>query len=144
MTLSVWLIVFIACILLEASTMALTSIWFAGGAVVAFVLSVIGLNIYIQLASFVLVSFLLLYLTRPFALKYVNNRTVRTNVDALVGEKAVVTSEIDNDESKGTAMVSGQVWTARSADGSKISKDTLVKIESISGVKLIVSKFKED
>lgn len=144
MTPGVWLIVFIVCTVVEASTMALTSIWFAGGAVVACVLSVIGLNAYIQMAAFVVVSFLLLYLTRPLALKYVNQRTVRTNVDALVGKKAVVIADIDNDESTGTAIVSGQEWTARSADGSKIPKDTLVVIQSISGVKLMVSKIKEE
>ena len=69
---------------------------------------------------------------------------VRTNVDALVGKKARVTAEIDNDEARGTAMVSGQEWTARSADGSRIPKDTMVQIQAVSGVKLIVSKCKEE
>ncbi len=144
MTWSAWLIVFIACIVLEASSWALTSIWFAGGAVAACLLALIGLNSYIQMAAFVVVSFLLLYLTRPLALKYVNRRTVKTNVDSLIGQNAIVTADIDNDESRGTAIVSGQEWTARSADGSKIPKDTLVTIQAISGVKLIVVKLKEE
>lgn len=46
-----------------------------------------GVNLYIQLAVFVVVSFLLLYSTRPLALRYINQKTVRTNVDALVGKK---------------------------------------------------------
>ena len=66
------------------------------------------------------------------------------NVDALVGKKARVTAEIDNDEARGTAMVSGQEWTARSADGSRIPRDTMVQIQAVSGVKLIVSKCKEE
>ena len=98
----------------------------------------------IQMAVFVVVSFLLLYSTRPLALRYINQKTVRTNVDALVGKKARVTAEIDNDEARGTAMVSGQEWTARSADGSRIPKDTMVQIQAVSGVKLIVSKCKEE
>ena len=131
----VWLAVFVVCIGLEAASMALTSIWFAGGALIACVLSIAGVN---------LVSFLLLYSTRPLALRYINQKTVRTNVDALVGKKARVTAEIDNDEARGTAMVSGQEWTARSADGSRIPRDTMVQIQAVSGVKLIVSKCKEE
>ena len=130
----VWLAVFVVCIGLEAASMALTSIWFAGGALIACVLSIAGVNLYIQMAVFVVVSFLLLYSTRPLALRYINQKTVRTNVDALVGKKARVTAEIDNDEE----------WTARSADGSRIPKDTMVQIQAVSGVKLIVSKCKEE
>ena len=99
----VWLAVFVVCIGLEAASMALTSIWFAGGALIACVLSIAGVNLYIQMAVFVVVSFLLLYSTRPLALRYINQKTVRTNVDALVGKKARVTAEIDNDEARGTA-----------------------------------------
>lgn len=131
----VWLAVFVVCIGLEAASMALTSIWFAGGALIACVLSIAGVNLYIQMAVFVVVSFLLLYSTRPLALRYINQKTVRTNVDALVGKKARVTAEIDNDEARGTA---------RSADGSRIPRDTMVQIQAVSGVKLIVSKCKEE
>ena len=134
----VWLAVFVVCIGLEAASMALTSIWFAGGALSACVLSIAGVNLYIQMAVFVVVSFLLLYSTRPLALRYINQKTVRTNVDALVGKKARVTAEIDNDEARGTAMVSGQEWTARSADGRTIAAGTLVTVAEIRGVKAIV------
>ena len=59
-------------------------------------------------------------------------------MDALVGKKARVTAEIDNDEARGTAMVSGQEWTARSADGRTIAAGTLVTVAEIRGVKAIV------
>jgi len=61
-----------------------------------------------------------------------------------VGKQGGVTEEIDNDGVGGTAMVSGQEWTARSADGSRIPRDTMVQIQAVSGVKLIVSKCKEE
>ena len=41
----VWLAVFVVCIGLEAASMALTSIWFAGGALIACVLSIAGVNL---------------------------------------------------------------------------------------------------
>ena len=122
----VWLVVFVVCIGLEAASMALTSIWFAGGALIACVLSIAGVNLYIQMAVFVVVSFLLLYSTRPLALRYINQKTVRTNVDALVGKKA-----------RGTARVLFR-------SGSRIPRDTMVQIQAVSGVKLIVSKCKEE
>ena len=66
----VWLAVFVVCIGLEAASMALTSIWFAGGALIACVLSIAGVNLYIQMAVFVVVSFLL----------FVFNKTIGTPV----------------------------------------------------------------
>ena len=88
---------------------------------------------------------------RCFIPSFVFDKTIGTPVyqsedgaDALVGKKARVTAEIDNDEARGTAMVSGQEWTARSADGSRIPRDTMVQIQAVSGVKLIVSKCKEE
>ena len=51
---------------------------------------------------------------------------------------------IDNMNATGQAVVDGQEWSARSADGSIIEKGTKVKVQSISGVKLIVTKIKEE
>ena len=74
----VWLAVFVVCIGLEAASMALTSIWFAGGALIACVLSIAGVNLYIQMAVFVVVSFLLLYSTRPLPERAIFTRSFRS------------------------------------------------------------------
>jgi len=139
----IWLAAFVVLIGIEAATMALTTIWFAGGALIAFVLALLGVGRGIQLAVFFLVSCALLFFTRPFALKFVNKNTVKTNVEGLVGKKARITRAVDNDRSEGSAVVSGQEWTARSADGSPIEEGAMVKIESVKGVKLIVSRLEE-
>ena len=62
-----WLIAFVALVGIEIGTMALTTVWFAGGAIVAFLFSLFDTSIEVQLAAFVIVSFLLLFLTRPLA-----------------------------------------------------------------------------
>ena len=93
-----WLIAFVVLLGIEAATMALTTIWFAGGALVAFVLALLGVSVQVQLAAFVIVSFILLFFTRPFALKYVNHNTVKTNSESLIGKHAKVTSEVNNTE----------------------------------------------
>lgn len=140
----IWLAAFVILTGIEAATMALTSIWFAGGAIVAFFLALLGAGKYAQMGAFFLVSVALLIFTRPFTLRYVNQNTVKTNVEGLIGKKARITASIDNDMAKGAAVVAGQEWTARSADGSHIEEGSMVRIEAVEGVKLIVKKIEEE
>lgn len=139
-----WLIAFVILIGIEIATMALTTVWFAGGAAVGFLLSLFGTPVEVQLAAFVAVSFMLLFLTRPFVTRYVNSQTVKTNVESLIGRQARVTERIDNELGTGTAVVGGQEWTARALEpGEKYPEGTQVVIREIEGVKLIVSTDKE-
>lgn len=139
----IWLAAFVVLTGIEAVTMALTTIWFAGGALVAFLMALLGAGKYIQVGAFFLVSLILLIFTRPFALKYVNQRTVKTNVEGIIGKKARITAAVNNDLAEGTAVAAGQEWTARSADGSIIEAGTMVVVEAVRGVKLIVRKIEE-
>ena len=125
-------------------TMGLTSIWFAGGALVGAVAARLYMPLGVQIAAFAVVSVVFLMLTRPLARKYLNSRTVKTNVDSLIGESCVVTQTIDNLKAEGQVLIKGQVWTARSTEEDKvIQKDTKVKVIKISGVKLIVEPVSE-
>ena len=135
-----WLAAFVVFIGIEIGTMALTTIWFAGGALAAFLVTFTGAGIELQLAVFFIVSLALLIFTRPFALKCINKDAVKTNAESLVGRTARVTSRIDNDLATGTAVVNGQEWTARSADGTPIAEGTMVEIKEIKGVKLMVAE----
>ncbi len=140
-----WLIAFVVLLGIEAMTMALTTVWFAGGALVAFVLALLGINVQVQLGVFVIVSFILLFFTRPFALKYVNKNTVKTNMDSIIGKSARVTATINNVEGKGAAVLNGQEWTARALEDENIYPvGTMVEVKEIRGVKLIVSKNQEE
>ena len=133
-----WLVVFILLILIELVTMGLTTIWFAGGAVAGFVASMLGANVVIQAAAFFAVSILLLFFTRPFAVRYINSNKTKTNVDGLIGQEALVLEEINNIRETGCARLEGKEWTARSMNDTVIPKDTVVTVERIEGVKLIV------
>lgn len=139
-----WLVAFVILIGIEAATMALTTIWFAGGAVFAFFAAVLGFSIQTQLVVFLIVSFVLLLFTRPLAIRFVNRETVKTNVDGLIGRKAKVIKKIDNNEPSGAAVIDGQEWTARSADEAvTIPVGTHVVIKEVRGVKLIVEMIPE-
>ena len=139
-----WLVALVILIGIEAATMALTTIWFAGGAVFAFFAAVLGFSIQTQLVVFLIVSFILLLFTRPLAMRFVNRETVKTNVDGLIGRRAKVITKIDNNEPSGATVVDGQEWTARSMDDAvTIPVGTHVVIKEVRGVKLIVEPVSE-
>ena len=77
---------------------------------------------------------------RPIAVKYINNKAEKTNVDSLIGKKAKVLEDIDNLNAKGQVSIDGMEWTARSEDRSEIKKDALVEVVAIEGVKAIVKQ----
>ena len=134
-----WLVLLIICIGIEVATMGLTTIWFAGGALVAIFAAVVGAPIWLQAIIFIVVSLVLLFFTRPIAVKYVNKDRVKTNVESMVGRQAIVISEIDNLQGIGQVTVGGQEWSARSAeDQAKIAVGAVTVVVAISGVKLIV------
>jgi membrane protein implicated in regulation of membrane protease activity len=136
-----WLLLFILLLVVEFLTVGLTTIWFAGGAVVAMVVNMLGGNIWIQMIVFLAASLLLLIFTRPFAVRYINRGRVDTNIDKLIGAEAVVTESINNLESTGKVQVNGLEWTARSKEADAlIENGTTVEILSIEGVKLIVKE----
>ena len=145
MTSIYWLVFFLILIGIEAASMALTTIWFAGGALVAFLLSLFGVETEAQLVVFVVVSFLLLFFTRPWAMRYVEKNRTKTNVEGLVGKEARITQEVNNRMNTGTALLNGQEWSARAQNDDQVyPPDCLVTVREIRGVKLIVSQNKEE
>lgn len=134
-----WLAVFIVLLIIEIATMGLTTIWFAGGAIMAFLAGIIGFGVGVQVGVFVIVSIVLLILTRPLAVKYFNQERQKTNAESLIGQQALVTEDIDTIKAKGQVEIRGQIWSAKTdePDG-KIQKNTIVVVNGIQGVKLIV------
>ncbi|NBJ94364.1 NfeD family protein [Parablautia muri] len=138
---TIWLIVFVVCIVIEIITMGLTTIWFAGGALLAAVGAALGVPFGLQIALLVVVSLVLLYFTRPIAVKYFNKDRIKTNVESLVGKQAIVISEIDNLQGIGQVTVGGREWSARTTvEGIKLPVGSVVVIRAISGVKLMVEE----
>ena len=138
---TIWLIVFVACIVIEIITMGLTTIWFAGGALIAAVAAALNAPLWLQIVLFIAVSLSLLYFTRPVAVKYFNKDRVRTNAESLVGKQAIVISEIDNLQGIGQVTVGGQEWSARTTiEGITLPVGSVVIIRAISGVKLMVEE----
>lgn len=135
-----WLGTVVACVIIEAMTVNLTTIWFALGAVAAWLVYLTGLGLEVQIVIFLLVSIVCLIFTRPIAVEKLKVGRYKTNADSLIGQSCKVESTIDNINNTGAVNVKGQMWTARSADDQVIEKDEIVIIKEIIGVKLIVQK----
>lgn len=134
----VWLILFIVLTAIEMATFQLVTIWFAVGAVAAFITSLFSTSLEIQLIVFLAVSMLLLILVRPIAGRFLQTKT---NVDSLIGDYATVTARIHNQEGFGKAVIRGQEWTAAAEkDDEIIEAGSRVVVTGIRGVKLIVAK----
>ena len=136
----VWLFLTVLFGALEAVTVQIVSIWFAGGSVCAMIAYALGFDETVQIIVFVISSAVLLLLTRPFVKKMTKGQKVNTNADSLIGKTAVVTKKTDELGLSGEAKVAGSVWTICSSDGTPIEENERVTVEKIEGVKLIVRK----
>lgn len=134
----VWLVLLIAFILIEAMTVNLTTIWFAGGAFVALIFSLCGIGLFGQVATFLVVTILLLVFTKPIVQQHFNNKLTPTNIDATIGKQAMVTEQIDNIHETGAVQVDGLTWTARAMSDEIIQVGTIVEVVEVKGVKLFV------
>nr|WP_295262953.1 NfeD family protein [uncultured Blautia sp.] len=136
-----WLILLACFLVVEAITVGLTTIWFAGGALVAAIASGMGAGTLMQWLLFLIISLVLLIFTRPLAVRYMNKGVPKTNVNSLIGERAVVIQKINNLEQTGQVRINDIEWMARtSSDEVTIPEHAIVTIEDVQGVKLIVKE----
>lgn len=137
----IWLIILVVLVVIEIFTLGLTTIWFAGGALAAIIVAALGGPIWLQVLAAIIVSAVLLFFTRPVAVKYFNRDRERTNAESLVGRQAIVISEINNLQGIGQVTINGMEWTARTiTDGQVIKPGEVVIIRGINGVKLLVER----
>lgn len=133
-----WLAVALVLLIIEALTAGLTTIWFAGGAFVALICSLLDLSIAVQVVAFFVISICLLVFTRKIFVEKLQTGSEKTNVDALIGERAIVETTIPP-YGVGQVKVGGQVWSAVCEDPEiTVESSLLVIIHAVEGVKLIV------
>ena len=135
----IWLVLLVVFLIVEALTVVMVSLWFAGGALAALAASLLGASLWLQIALFLLVSAGLLASLRGVVRKHFTPRLERTNVDALIGSRGYVCTDIDNISATGTVKLGAMEWSARSSSGAPIAKGTLVEVDRIEGVKVFVS-----
>lgn len=136
----IWLAGIVAFIVLEAVTYQLVSVWFALGAICAMIAMAAGADFTVQMIVFIAISGICLLCLRPVSKKLLKNKTLKTNVDGLIGKEVIITKEINNLISAGEGRVNGMTWTVRSDDNSVIGEGETAVVTAIEGVKLIVKR----
>ena len=137
----VWIGVLVFSVLIEFLTDQFVSIWFAPAAVLSVILDFCGAGEIWQVLVFLIVSLVGILLLRRFLVKTSHVSRTKTNIEAIVGSKCIVTEKIDNYAGCGQAKVGGQIWSARCADEDDVIEvGEIVHIVAIEGVKLICKK----
>lgn len=139
-----WLAAVIIFCCVEAATVGLVSMWFAGGSLAALIAASLGAPFWLQITLFVVVSGVLIALLRPLIRKVILPKKTATNADRHIGQVALVTEEIDNLREAGAVKLDGVVWSARSLSNQVIPVGTAIHVRSIQGVKVIVEPVPEN
>ncbi len=138
-----WLGLLVAFLIAEGMTAAVTTIWFAAGALAALITAQAGGQLWLQITLFLAVSVICLLSLRPLLKKYVNPKQVKTNMDAVIGKQGIVLEEISNLDGLGRVKLGGMEWSARSSGGEKIPKGAVITVDKIEGVRVFVTPVKE-
>ena len=135
----IWLSIFVLAIIIEAITSDLTSIWFAGGAIIALIISFIpDVAWWIQVIIFIVISTVMILGLRPLAKKLLKTNITNSNIDEMAGKKGIMLKGYD-ELNHGEVKINDVVWTAIGADESKaIPQGTKVVVVAVNGNKLIV------
>ena len=138
----IWLIIAIVLVIFEICSATFGAICFAIGAGFSALAAGLGANLTWQIIIFAVISMLTFIFLRPFMMKFLDRKSkdVKTNADALVGRKAVVSERIDAAQHAGRVAVDGDDWKAVSADGSVIEKGAEVEIVKLDSIILTVRK----
>ncbi len=139
----IWLIIMVICLVVEALTMGLATIWFAAGAFVAMILSLLGVPIGIQIAVFLVVSIACLIYIYPLVKNIIRPGKEKTNYEAVINKIGIVTGTIDNMKAQGQVKVNGQIWSAKAIDNIVIEEGNEVMIQEVIGVKLMVKEIQQ-
>ena len=140
MWLYIWLAVTAAALIVEFMTAELVSVWFVGGGLVAMLLAGLGLDWYVHVPAFIVVSFLLMLCFRRLVMKKLNKNEVKTNAETVIGKEYELLTAIGFNQA-GSIKINGVVWTAVAEDdNAEIPAGTKVVIEKIEGNKYIVKE----
>ncbi|MBR0188835.1 MAG: NfeD family protein [Clostridia bacterium] len=140
MWLYIWLAVTAAALIVEFMTAELVSVWFVGGGLVAMLLAGLGLDWYVHVPAFIVVSFLLMRCFRRLVIKKINKGEVKTNAETVIGKEYELLTAIGFNQA-GSIRINGVVWTAVAEDdNAEIPAGTKVVIEKIEGNKYIVKE----
>ena len=137
----IWLAIFVITIIIEAISTDLVTIWFSLGSILALIISFIpGVDWWIELIIFTVVSIVSLLCLRPLASKMLKRNTINSNVDEMIHKKGKMIKGCD-EINHGEVKINGVIWTAISSDEKvAIKEGALVEVLALDGNKLVVKE----
>lgn len=123
-----WAVVAVICLILELTSGDFFIMCFAIGGAAAAIVSPFS-NFYVQLAVFAVVSLVSIFTVRPVVLKWFhkNDPDRVSNADALLGREGFVKESIEAG-GFGRVAIDGDVWKAKTPDGSAVEVGGKVKV----------------
>ena len=137
----IWIIVAVVVIAIDIITSSFVFMWFSAGALVAMILSLVGIDIIWQIVAFLVVGIITVCIGYPWAKKKfkANENKTLTMEQTYIGKEMIATEDMFE---LSRIKVSGIYWTAYNK-GKVIKKGQKYTITAIEGNKLVV-KLKED
>jgi len=141
MTCIIWLMVAIVLVIFEMMVPStFFFVCFFVGSIFSAIVACLNFSDKTQFAIFIGISVVSLYFIKPTLKKIMNKfKIVASNVDAIIGIEAMVSEKITPLKA-GFVKVLSETWRAES--DVEIEVGDIVKIKSISGTTLVVSKVK--
>ena len=137
-----WFIAALVLSIIEIITPGFVILWFGVSAAIVGIADLLGLhNTFWQIIIWIVLSLIFVILSRTFFKTiFIKSpgENYKSNIDVLIGQKGIVTEDIDNVKGNGRIKVQGQDWSARSDDDSIIPAGSPVEIVRYEGVKLFV------
>ena len=142
---AIWLILCGIFLLIEIFNISFLLIWPGIGSFFAFIASILGASIEVQIAVFAITTTIMIIFMKPLVKKFFKNKDdTKMNNNAMIGKKGIVIKEINSLEETGQVKVAGELWSAITLDNTKIQINEIVKVTKVEGVKLVVTKDNEN
>ena len=138
-----WLIIALVALIVEITSVgSLISIWFALGALLAFVAALLGLGWPVEIIFFIFGTIVSIIGLRPFVLKFIQPSTINTNADRLIGKQTKITETVLPDR-WGAIVLNGIRYSVKDANDQTLELDTDVEVIALDGAKLVVKAIKK-
>ena len=136
-----WIAIIVAAIIVEVITDQLVSIWFVPGAIIATILDYFEVDFVWQVLVVLVLAAAGIVFAKTYLAKKISSRIIKTNIEAIIGERCVVTEKIDNYVGCGQVKIKGQIWSARGVEEDDVFEEgESLHVVAIEGVKVICKK----
>jgi len=140
----IWLIVAAVFFIVEIFSTTFVFLCFSLGCIVSAICAYLGVGLVMQVLIFSIVTFILFFTVRPLMKKYAFRKSskVKTNNEALEGQKGRVTQTIDFVKNTGRVFVYGDDWKAVSEDNQVINENEIIEVVKVDSTTLVVKPLK--